>query len=289
MEPKQKSTLIVRMLIFVLFFSTFLLVVDFYSVDTFSNISRGVKFYFVTPVFQFVNNVSRGTSLSWDGLIASYEKEVELENLRSELQERKLDRMIIERLNSELTQLKEQLSVNNDLSFQSSMARVISHDPESHYISIIINKGLKHGFSQGMPVMGYQDGRFSLVGFLSEVSHTSSLVQTLLHQRTEVSVFISGLETSGIVRGQTLSSPFIVLDYIDREAAGLNGKSVESSGIGGKYPPGLPVGYIAYVEERDYRVFRTAYVKPFIDFFSLKSVYVITGNHSIDTVEEEGL
>lgn len=289
MEQKQKSTLIVRMLIFVLFFSTFLLVVDFYSVGAFSNLAKGVKFYLVTPVFQFVNNVSHSTSLSWSGLVRSYEKEAELESLRAELLERRLDKMIVDRLNLELSQLKEQLSVNDDLSFQSSMARVISHDPESHYISIIVNKGANHGFEEGMPVMGYQDGRFSLVGFLSEVSRNSSAVQTLLHQRTEVSVFISGLETSGIVRGQTLSSPFIVLDYIDREVSGLNGKSVESSGIGGKYPPGLPIGYIAYVEEKDYRVFRTAYVKPFIDFFSLKSVYVITGKDWIDVVEEEGL
>ncbi|HEX2517246.1 MAG TPA: rod shape-determining protein MreC, partial [Chloroflexota bacterium] len=52
---------------------------------------------------------------------------------------------------------------------------------------------------------------------------------------------------------------------------------VVSSGLGGAFPPNVPIGRIVQLETRDVDMFQRAIVEPFVDFRKLRKVLVDTG------------
>jgi rod shape-determining protein MreC len=51
---------------------------------------------------------------------------------------------------------------------------------------------------------------------------------------------------------------------------------VLTSGLGGAYPPEVPVGSVLTVRQRDFELFQQAVIQPSVDFEALEIVLVIT-------------
>ena len=281
-KRKQFEKFFRRMFVIVLLTATALMVIDFYEVQTFSNNRGKPRFFFFAPIYSYVQDSISKLRVGLNTIGQNYDRQAEIESLRSQVKKLAFERFLVNQLNREIENLKEVYALTENISFDSELARVISHDPESYNTSIIINKGANYGLKEGMPVIAFQKIGFSLVGFLSEVSTRASVIQTLLDRRTHVSVVLNDLAATGIIKGKTLASSFLQLDFLRRDLPDLNGREVHTSGIGGKYPKGILLGKVAYTTKSNYEIFQTAYVSPTIDFFSLSEVIVITGDIDFD-------
>jgi len=147
-------------------------------------------------------------------------------------------------------------------------AEVIGRDPDQLYDSIVIYAGADRGVQAGWPVVTAE----GLVGQVSTVSDNSSVVQLLM--RTPVSAIVQDGRAQGVVswvRGNLFRLRFVEASS-DIEA----GSRVVSSGFGGRYPKGIPIGVLTEVraQGRD-PLFREVLLTSNVDFLRLEEVFVL--------------
>lgn len=120
-----------------------------------------------------------------------------------------------------------------------------------------------------MPVAAYA----GLVGRVRQVTPRRSLVQTLASPEIAVSVIDQRSHVVGIlrwVRGNQFK-----LDRVDAVEDVLVGDPLVTSGLGGVYPRGIPVGVVSGVEVSLDGLFSQVAVRPHVDFAGLKDVFVV--------------
>jgi rod shape-determining protein MreC len=111
-----------------------------------------------------------------------------------------------------------------------------------------------------------------LVGHVSAVSETNSIVT--LTTRSRISALISESRTQGIVTW--LSGRTYSLKFVDAAANVKVGQSVITSGLGGRFPKGLPLGKIkTIVKNETSPVFQTVLLESAVDLINLEEVFVI--------------
>ena len=173
-------------------------------------------------------------------------------------------------------------------------ADIVSRGGSSGWWNTVrINKGADEGVQRGSPVV-CTDG---LVGRVLEVTSDTADILLLADANSKVSCYIEGAEAGarGIVSGAGISVSHGKLDllhvvepmslaYLDKAIEIKKGARVITSGLGGVYPPGLPVGEIVDVSPDSSKLFQRATVAPYADFASLNRVFVIVGTRH--TAEE---
>ncbi len=175
--------------------------------------------------------------------------------------------------NLRLTQL---LELKNQLTFETSFARVLSYDPQNHFTTLIINKGSTDEFKLNKPILAYQSNRIGLVGFILQSRENFAEIRTILDQRTQLSVKLAIHDSLAVARGQSLASILLEINFIDIRLEDVLYQDIYTSGLGQRYPANILVGSIVDVEQAKYGLFQKAYMKPAIDFYALKEVFVIT-------------
>ena len=146
-------------------------------------------------------------------------------------------------------------------------AEVIGRDPDHIYDTIVINAGRKHGVDKDMPVVTPE----GLVGHIAQVGTSDSVVQLLM--RTRVSALIQQTRAQGIVAwvdGQ------FRLQFVEASNVVREGDLVVSSGLGGRYPKGIPIGTVVGMSpEQRAPVFLRVVLKSLVDFSVLEEVFVL--------------
>ena len=147
-------------------------------------------------------------------------------------------------------------------------AEVIGRDPDQIYDTIVINAGRDRGIVKDMPVVTAE----GLVGHIAQVGDSDSVVQLLM--RSRVSALVQSTRAQGIVSwldGQRFRLRFVEASSMVRE-----GDQVVSSGLGGRYPKGIPIGTVVEVNQvkRDL-VFQQVFIESSVDFPDLEEVFVL--------------
>ncbi|MEE2656877.1 MAG: rod shape-determining protein MreC [Candidatus Latescibacterota bacterium] len=148
-------------------------------------------------------------------------------------------------------------------------AEVIARDPDQLFDKLVVNAGSDLGIQEDWPVVT-PDG---LVGHVDEVRDHSSVVQLIFGSR--VSALVQESRAHGIVSPLAGGNRF-ELRYA--EAANLIevGNRIVSSGLGGRYPKGITVGYITEVRERERDpLLKEVFLESEVDFWGLEEVFVI--------------
>ena len=153
------------------------------------------------------------------------------------LENKDLEKRIITFENVELKKLMDDYFVEDG----QALAKVLI-DKESPFLrSIVINKGSKNGVNAGMAV--YDD--IYLVGKVVEVNFLTSRVLLISDINSKVPVTIQPLNIQGIMSG--LGQATGEIQYINKEEL-INDNSqkliVVTSGIGGIFKSGIPIGEI---------------------------------------------
>lgn len=148
-------------------------------------------------------------------------------------------------------------------------AQVIGRDPSPFMHYIIINAGSNDGIRRGMPVVTHQ----GLVGRVDAVIDSAARVQLITDPASNVNVRMQNSRTDAVLVGSLTAD--LTLEMIPQDAQVIPGDLVLTSGLGGVYPPNIPVGQVVDVRKREADLFQQATIQPSVDFAQLSIVLVI--------------
>lgn len=107
-----------------------------------------------------------------------------------------------------------------------------------HHGNFFINKGVRHGLSNGMAVVS-PDG--TLVGVITDVAPSFSRVRTLNDSDSNIAVRVAGSDVYAFLHGNGSATPTIGF-FSDPEFSPSRGLKIVTSNISGMLPNGIPVG-----------------------------------------------
>ena len=148
-------------------------------------------------------------------------------------------------------------------------AQVIGLDPTGWFKSVIIDKGKWAGLRIDMPVVN----AFGVVGRVVSVSSNYAKVLLIIDQNSAVDCLVQRSRDRGMLKG--LMSEICKLDYVAKSNDISMGDIVVTSGLGGVFPKGLPVGRILDVKEISGELFKDIKIRTAVDFSKLEEVLVI--------------
>lgn len=160
-------------------------------------------------------------------------------------------------------------------------ADIISESPSNWEKVFTINRGEKDGVQPNMTVVA-EDG---LVGYIATVSASTAKVISILDPGNTVSCRTTRTRDSVTVKGnaQLMNENEVKLTKIPTDLTLVEGDKIETSGLGGRYPKGIPVGEVERFHVKKNPVENEAEVKAFVDFNKLETVAVIVEK----TIEHE--
>ncbi|MCS6920273.1 MAG: rod shape-determining protein MreC [Fimbriimonadales bacterium] len=198
---------------------------------------------------------------------------------------REYDHLALEnaRLKQELEQLRAVQAENESLRRMLNLrpqlpnewigCRVVAAYPQPGQQTLIIDRGARDGVLAGAPVVTGE----GLAGVVERADRDSAIVRMLIAPRMAVSakVLNSQKVSTGVCEGRGES--MLLLNFIPPEAPLQAGDRIVTAGLGGKYPPNLPIGVIERVWlDRQYSV-KKALVRPAVDFERLSVALVKRG------------
>lgn len=180
-------------------------------------------------------------------------------------------RVQLEEYRAENERLKALLEFKTQAAYPTVAARVIARNPDSWFSQIIIDKGRRAGLSQDMPVITPS----GLVGKITKVTETTATVLLLLDPESGAGGLVERTRDTGVVLGQAGATGNLRIKFFSRDAKIEVGDDIVSSGLGGVFPAGLPIGRVAQVEPAEFGLVQYAEVRPSADFMHLEEVLVI--------------
>jgi rod shape-determining protein MreC len=168
----------------------------------------------------------------------------------------------------ELARLHTLVRFDDKWDFPIVTARVIGHNPGRFLTTMVINRGTEHGVKENMPVFSMN----GLVGKISKATISHSRVQLLVDPNLKLSVMDRRTRVVGFLE----SLDGVRLTALVPTHAGVHaGDTLVTSGLGGIFPKGIPVGTVKEVRKSDLDVMRQMEVSPFQDFSILEEVFVM--------------
>lgn len=151
-------------------------------------------------------------------------------------------------LEAENLSLHALLNYRPDTPYTFITARVIADNSGAFVRSVAVNVGAGSGLRDGMAVLG---GR-GLIGRTVQTGARSARILLINDLNARIPVMVEQSRYRAILGGDNTERPRLL--YLPPEAQVKVGDRVVTSGHGGLFPPGLPVGIVAAVEEAEVRV-----------------------------------
>ena len=230
-DTKQKFSLLALILLTltILIFARY----DFRFVK-FAKTSLNEIAYRSTFIFSAPENFVKTTYTETKNILFVYNKNKTLEEKVKELDSKILETNYIISENERLKKTIDDISYLSD----EILAKVIVDKQSPFLKSIILNKGSKHGAKLGMAVL---DEKY-LVGKIVEVNFTTSRVLLLSDLNSKIPVDIMPNGTLSILSGTGLNHG--IIQYVRDQELIENDQTVYTSGAGGLFKSGIPVGKI---------------------------------------------
>jgi rod shape-determining protein MreC len=162
-------------------------------------------------------------------------------------------------------------------SYNPIQATVTARSPERWIEQVTINKGELDGVKENMAVIT-ADG---MIGKIQSVSKQTSTVQLLtgFDEFNRISATISrekGNDIFGLIEEYDKDTNSLMLRIIEDSDQDLKkGELVVSSGMGGVFPAGLPIGKVKEVIPDQYGLTRTALVEPAANLYEINNVVIV--------------
>lgn len=198
------------------------------------------------------------------------------ENLRLLSENRKLLGTIVnlretQQENLRLRKLLEFKEVNY---LDAVVARVIAKDVSSEFRSLRLNRGENSGIKKDMPVLNSE----GIVGRVLRTTKETADVVTILDLLSAVDAIVKRSRARGIVQGMT--DEVCQLKFALRTDDIKRGDVLITSGLGGIFPKGIPVGSVSKVNRLPYGITQAVEVRPSVNFSKVEEVLIIRGKLS---------
>jgi rod shape-determining protein MreC len=142
-------------------------------------------------------------------------------------------------------------------------ARIIADSGGTFVRSVLVGSGAADGVKKGQAVITGH----GLVGRVAAVGKHSARVLLITDLNSRIPVLVASTRERAVLAGDNSDRPTLV--HLSSEAGVSPGDRIVTSGHGGAFPPGLPVGVVASVTEGDIRV------QPYVSWSRLEYVRVV--------------
>jgi rod shape-determining protein MreC len=230
-----------------------------------------------TPVQTVLARVNRTTLGIW----ATYRdwKNVRAENrrLREEAQRLRVEALRVSETDDENRRLRRLLTLKESLPLETLAGEIIAREWGGWVRSLTVNRGRADSVARLTAVIA-PDG---LVGRIVDVRAGSSVVQVLTDPASTVGAHVTRTRTPGVVEGEPRGT--LRFKYMARDGAGMQvGDLVVTSGLGGLFPGGIPIGRVRSLDDRGSALFHYAQLAPVVDFARIDEVLLLTGGAARD-------
>ncbi|MFQ5828652.1 MAG: rod shape-determining protein MreC [Candidatus Methylomirabilia bacterium] len=230
-----------------------------------------------TPVQAVVAKVHRtafgiwSTYLEWKRLLT------ENRSLREEVKRLRVEALRTQETRVENLRLRNLLELKEQLPFEALPGEVIAKEWGGWIRSLTVNRGRRDGVRRLTAVIAPG----GLVGRVVVVRNSSAVIQLLNDPSSTVGAMVQRTRTPGMVVGEPGGTLRFKFRALDGDAVGA-GDLVVSSGLGGLFPKGLPVGRLVEVENRVSGLFQFAQVAPGVDFARVEEVLLLVELLGVD-------
>ncbi|MBY0431524.1 MAG: rod shape-determining protein MreC [Rhodospirillales bacterium] len=170
---------------------------------------------------------------------------------------------VARQLEAENRALRTQLNFIPDPDPAYLTARVVADTGGAFVHSLLIAAGSRDGVRKGQAVMSGE----VLVGRIAEVGLRSSRIVLVTDLNSRIPVLVESSRAKAILTGDNSDRP--KLNYITSSVPVVPGDHIVTSGHGGGFPPGMPIGVVTSVAEGMVRV------EPFVHRHQLEFVTVV--------------
>jgi rod shape-determining protein MreC len=225
------------------------------------------------PFFGAVNAARQLPGAAMDAVLPRSQLLKEIETLRRENAELQVRQQQTGAVALENDQLRALVGWQRQQPWKLKLASVVLRDPANWWRTIQIDLGKRDGLVENLPVLT-SDG---LVGRVASVGYTRSQVVLIGDPNCRVSArVINPARDMGIISPiGPLENSLVNLTYLSGNANLKSGQAVVTSGEGGIFPPGIPIGQIADSSQAEFGLYTEARVKLSANFGALDQVWVL--------------
>lgn len=221
------------------------------------------------PVGGVVSRINGFFSGIWSDYISLVGVRKENEKLKERIKQ--LNTKIIQDNEANLSnaRLQQLLKLKNAIRTNSIAATVIGEDVTSWFRTVIIDRGSVDGIREGMPVITSE----GVVGRVVRVASNSSRLLLITDHASAIAANVQRSRARGVVKGK--NGGLCTLEFSQRGEDVKVGDIIVTSGIGGVFPKGLPLGEVTMVKKGEYGIFQTVELRPFVSLSRLEEVLVL--------------
>lgn len=206
-----------------------------------------------------------------------------LSELRAENDELRARNVELEEAEQTAQRLQGLLDLQDAYNLKSTAARIVAGSSDSWTRSVVIDKGTAAGVTQGMPVTDAS----GVVGQVMEAGPATSTVRLLTDENSSIPAMIQSNRAQGMLRGSV--SGELSLTLVPASATVSVGDVVVTSGLGGVFPKGLPLGVVTSVEASPGALYLTITVDAYAHVDDLEEVLVITSLTDAQTADADDI
>jgi rod shape-determining protein MreC len=222
-----------------------------------------------------ISPLQRVVSKTVDGFTDFSGDYIGLWNVRSE---NKRLRMLVDKYLNELGKYREAyrtylhlqtlLEFKEQQEFKLLSARVVGKDPAYWFQTILVDRGKADDIEEGMVVLTPQ----GVVGQIIHVSEHYAKVLLANAPSSAIDAMVQKSRMRGILKGA--GEKGFVLNYVLKKTDVAVGDHIVTAGIGGVFAPGIPLGVVSAVREKERGMFMEIEVQPSVDFQKLEYVFI---------------
>ena len=236
-----------------------------------SSLPADLLAYATTPAQSAVAKVNRVTFGAWTTYVDWKNLRAENTRLRGEVQQLRVDALQASETIEENRRLRELLHLKERLPLTTLSGEIIAREWGGWVRSLTVNRGRGDRIARLTAVIAPQ----GLIGRVVEVRPGASIVQVLTDPTSTVGAHVVRTRTPGIVEGESRGT--LRFKYLARDGAGIQvGDRLVTSGVGGLFPRGIPIGEVRSIDDRGSAMFHYATLTPSVDFSRVDEVLLLT-------------
>lgn len=252
------------------------LLIPVIAIDTSTRAPREYRLY-DRAILGLTSPIQGLISWSLEQLAAGYQNYIYLwhtrqDNLALVEENRKLLNVIasLKETQQENVRLRSILKFQEQYRLETVVARVIAKDVSTEFRAIRINRGESSGIRKNMAVVTHE----GVVGRILRTTANTADVVTLLDLLSAIDAIDERSRARGVVEG--LTDEVCTMRFTLRTDDIQVGDGLVSSGLGGIFPKGVPIGTVSKVNRKKYGITQEVEVRPAVNFSKLEEVIVIT-------------
>lgn len=202
----------------------------------------------VTPLLDLASRPVSTINAMIDDLQELADLRAENASLRRENERLRNWQSVAQRIEAENTALRQLVKMVPDPGLRFVTARVIGDPGGAFARSVLVNAGERDGVAKGQAAVTSA----GLAGRVAEVGLRSARVLLVTDINSRIPVLVGAGRDRAVLAGDSTAQPKLL--YLAPEVEVQPGDRVVTSGHGGAFPPGLPVGVVTEAGEANLRV-----------------------------------